>query len=768
MMRECLHCGTPLAATQLAGNQSPFCCHGCALAHDLLTRCGLGSYVEIRRAAVDAGAIPRPVPALAIEQESWAQPRFLERVAADLGNGRFAIAWAVDGLHCPACTWVLERLAFIDPGIERSEVDVGRGVLRTVHQRTRTDPARIAALAAQLGYRLRPWAGAADDQHRRLAARAEAVRAAIALACAVGSMQLAMNLAAGELTGDLEANFRWYFGAGALLLALPAGTWAVGPWWRALGRAVRHGRWSLDATAAVVVAVGLSASAVNLARGSNATYADAVAMFCALLLVGRMVLHRMQDRLAVQASHLGGILPDDPPAIDSDTVYVTGQRLGGDGTVLAASEALLDVAVLTGESRPQAVAIGQTVYAGTMLVAGTCTVRIAATGLNSRVGKLVAAAELTRATPGTSESWWERWYGLALLALAVAAGLYAGLDRAVAVVMAACPCAIGLAVPLVRARVLAAARQRGLLIRHAEALVRLRGIRSAVFDKTGTLTTGRLAVVAWEWLVPPLERPALAGAILAAERPCRHPVAIAIERYLHAQMMAPEVSVTQVVESPGRGVSAWWGERHLALGPGSGGIQVTVDGVIVARVQVVDGVRPDAAALLKAIRRRAWHLTLASGDAIAPVREVARMLAIDDAHAAQLPEDKARLVCPTALMVGDGVNDAAALSAAGFSIAVRGGLAAGLGCADVVVTDEAAPLTAIADLLTASDRLQRRERWLLILTVGYNAIAVGAALAGWWGPLICAIGMPVSSLVAVVIATSWNPFVRENRPPGLA
>lgn len=753
-MSDCAHCGTALTNVE-----SRFCCHGCALAHDLLTRCGLGSYVALRQAAVATGAAPRPVPALTIEHSAWAQPAFLARVAADLGDGRYVIAWAVEGMHCPACTWVLERLSFLDPGIERAEVDVGRGVLRTVHHAARTDPARIATLAAQLGYRLRPWVGAGDDQQRRLAARAEAVRAAIALACAVGSMQMAMNLAAGELTGDLDASFRWYFGVGALLLALPAGTWAVGPWWRALGRALRHGRWSLDATAAVVVAVGLSASALNLVRGSNATYADAVAMFCALLLVGRMALHRIQDRLAVQASHLGGILPDDAPAIDSDVVYVAGQRLGGDGVVLAANDGALDVAVLTGESRPQRVEMGQTVYAGTLLVTGTCTVRVTATGVHSRVGNLLAAAEITRASPtAASETWWERWYGGALLVLAIGAGWYAGLDRAVAVVMAACPCAIGLALPLARARLLAAARQRGLLIRTADALVRLRDLNAAVFDKTGTLTTGRMTVVTWDWLVPESERPLLAGAILAAERRCRHPVAIAIEHYLCAQLMAPDVHVEQVVELPGRGVTAQWAGRALAIGPGPRGILVTVDGASVAHIKVIDGVRPDAEGLLAAIRQRRWRITLASGDAHEPVRMLAHALAISEAHAVQLPEDKARLVGPLSLMVGDGVNDAAALAAAGFSIAVRGGLAAGLACADVVVTDEAAPLSAVADLLTASDRLQRRERMLLALTVSYNALAVGAAVTGLWGPLICAIGMPVSSIVALVVATAWEPF----------
>jgi Cu2+-exporting ATPase len=764
-MSACVHCGTLLSQ-----DQARFCCHGCAMAHDVLSRCGLGSYVALREAALAAGAAPRPVPAITAEHRAWAAPEFLARVAADLGGGRHAIAWAVEGLHCPACTWVLERLSFIDPGIERAEVDVGRGVLRTVHHAARTDPARIATLAAQLGYRLRPWAGAVDDRQRRLAARAEALRAAIALACAVGSMQLAMNLAAGELTGDLEPRFRWYFGLGALLLALPAGTWAVGPWWRALGRALRHGRWSLDATAAAVVTVGLGASAANLVRGSNATYADAVAMFCALLLVGRLALHRIQDRLAVQASHLGGILPDEVPALDSDAEYARGQRLGGDGVVVAASpEAAVDVAVLTGESRPQPLASGQTVYAGTLLVAGTCTVRIAATGSHSRVGKMLMAAEVNKAADvskaaaiGAEDAWWERWYGAALVLLAVAAGWWSGVDRAVAVVMAACPCAIGLALPLARARLLAAARQRGLLIRSGAALLRLRGITAAVFDKTGTLTTGQMTVVAWRWLVPEAERPLLAGAILAIERQCRHPLALAIERHVREQFLAPEVSVEEVVELPGRGVTARWAGRAMSLGPGAGGIVVRCAGDVVAEIRVTDGIRPDAPTVLAAMRRRGWRLTLASGDAPEAVRAVAQTLAISDAQAAQLPEDKARLVDARTLMVGDGVNDAAALAAAGFSVAVRGGLAAGLACADVVVTDEAAPLAALSDLLLASERLQRRERLLLAATVLYNAVAVGAAVAGWWGPLICAVGMPVSSLIAVLIATAWEPFAERN------
>jgi P-type E1-E2 ATPase len=128
-----------------------------------------------------------------------------------------------------------------------------------------------------------------------------------------------------------------------------------------------------------------------------------------------------------------------------------------------------------------------------------------------------------------------------------------------------------------------------------------------------------------------------------------------------------------------------------------------------------------------------------------------------------LPEDKAALVDATTMMIGDGVNDAAALTAAGVSIAVRGGVAAGLSCADIVITEETQPMQAVFAMVQASDALSRRERLLLLLTVIYNAVAVSAALAGWWGPLICAIGMPLSSIAAVVLATNWQPFIPQKR-----
>lgn len=754
-MNVCRHCGA-------ASGDAPFCCHGCATAFALLDRCGLGAHADLRRAALAGGAAPHPVPRIAPETAGWADPAFVERIGARLADGTLSIPWAVEGLHCPACTWVLERLPFLDAGVRRAEVDLGRGVLRTVHDPALTDPARLAALAATLGYRLRPWAGAGEDGRRRAAARGLALRAAVAFACAVGAMQLAMNLTAGELTGDLDPGLRTAFALGALLLALPAGTWAVWPWWRALPAAVRSGRWSLDATAAVVVAVGLGASLPAVVQGAGTTYADAVAMFAALLLAGRLVLLRTQDALAVQASRLAGLLPEAAPAEGTEVRVAAGARLPGDGQVVAAEGCRVDTAVLTGESRSSPLVAGGTAFAGCLVVEGACTLRIAASGPRTRIATLLAAAEAAHGRPAGVPGW-ERWYGPLLLVAAVLAGWFGGIGQAVAVAMVACPCAIGLALPLARARVLAAARAQGLLVRSADALVRLRRVRRAVFDKTGTLTTGCMAVTSWEWLAPEAQRPRIAAAVVAAERHCRHPAALAIERHLGD---VPEVLVTEVSERPRLGLEAVHDGVRFAVGPDeAGGLSLMWGGAPAARLRVADGIRPDASTLLADCASRGWPVAIASGDAEAPVRAVAAELGIADARHGLLPEDKARLVDRATLMVGDGVNDAGALAAAGVSVAVRGGLAAGLSCADVVVTDEAAPLAAVGRLLAAADRLRQREGLLLVGTIGYNALAVTAALSGAWGPLVCAIGMPLSSIAAVLLATAWEPFPQKRNQP---
>jgi cation transport ATPase len=433
--------------------------------------------------------------------------------------------------------------------------------------------------------------------------------------------------------------------------------------------------------------------------------------------------------------------------------------------VIAAEAASLDVALLTGESRPQPVVVGMTVHAGSLVAGGSLQMRIEASGSDTRIGRLIATAEAEAAVraSGGSESAWERWYGPVLLILAVAV-LPWGVGRSVAVIMAACPCAIGLALPLARAHVLVAARRQGLIVRSADTLVRLRRITRVVTDKTGTLTTGSPLVTAWTWEIPAVAQAWHAGAIAAAEREARHPLALAIVRHLGA---VPAMHAQEVVEVPGRGLRAVVDGRSLTLGPApAGGHQATCDGIVVARFQVTDGIRPDAPGLVAACQQRHFLLAIASGDAPAAVTAAASDLGISEHHAGQTPEEKAALVDERTLMIGDGGNDSLALARAGVGIAVRGGLAAGLGCAAVVVTDDARPLARVGDLLVAGQRLVARERLLLVGTTGYNLVAIGCALAGLWGPLICAIGMPLSSLAAIAVATAWRPFAdqKANQP----
>jgi Cu2+-exporting ATPase len=802
----CSHCALPLAAS---APEPAFCCHGCATAFSILAQAGLSGHASLRRAAADRGLVPQPVDGAAAAQAAEAAEEagtLGERLAIPLADGRCALAWNVEGMHCPACVWVLERLPALLPGVDAARVEVGRGRLLVVYRPTLAGPAAQARLVATLGYRLRPAGGIQRDDEARRRFRTAALRFALAFAGAVGAMQLAMNLQAGELTGDLDAAGRWWFGGLAIVLALPAATWAAGPWWRALGHALTKGRWSADAAAALVVGVGLSASVGLLIQGSNATYADAVAMFAALLLGGRLALLMARERIAARLERLGGLLPETALRLASandrtGTLVATanlrpgdliglrpGQRLPVDGVAVELDAGLaIDAALLTGETQPQPVAVGTTLFAGTSVVRAHgplpatpwLTLRVDTVGGETRVARLLAGAEAAAALkvrehPGApSGAAWERWYGPLLLATAGLTvpvtwlcGVPAGdaLARGVAVMMAACPCAIGLALPLARAAALARMAASGVLVAHEGAFARLGAVRRLVIDKTGTLTDGAPGIQHWRWVETDLAaRQRIAAAVVAVERLAKHPAAPAIAAAAQREAgncAAPSIHTWAEIPGVGLRAEVSTGDERadtLSIGPAAdlpSNLGVTWNGVTVAHLQRVEHLRPDAPLLMQTARARGWSVTIASGDQPAAVQALGQRLGINDAHGALTPEGKRALVDATTLMIGDGGNDAPALGAAGVSIAVRGGLAAGLACADAVVADDRAPLAACVRWLHAAAALARRERRLLVFTILYNIVVVVLAALGVFGPFLCAIGMPLSSALAVWLAVA--------------
>lgn len=794
----CTHCGQAVPEGLVAaGAPRQFCCGGCRAAWNLLNDGGLAEFYRLRAGAGDPAGRPAGEDPGAAVFDSEA---FRRQWARSLPGGDEVVAWYLEGLHCPACTWLVEQLPRLLPGVRWARLDLGTAALRVAYDPQRAAPGAQARLLAALGYRARPYrsdavSAALAAEHRRLL-----IRVAVAAASAVGTMHLAATLTAGRIGGDLEPAFRTGFAWAAILAALPGCAWAAWPIHRGAAAALRARRWSVDLAATLAIVLALGGSAVLAAAGNDSSYADAAAMFAALLLTARLAVVAARRRVARAAGGLAHLLPltawrRDAGALvevpverllPGDVVEVAaGAVVPGDGT-LCEGEAAVDIAVLTGEPRPVAVRPGDAVAAGATCRSGACAVRLEATGPDTRIARILAAASPQAVrddgdgAAGRALAWLAP---LTLLAAAAAgawwgwhAGWATGAETALAVLVAACPCAIGLAAPLVHALAAAEAAREGLLVRDPAVLARIAGVGAVVCDKTGTLTEGRMRV-----LGGPAEHPAWPLALALSAR-SGHPASLAIAEHLRAQGVAA-AGLASWREEPGRGVVAddldgreirLGGSALTGVGPGDGGatrIGLLVDGTLATSFDLDDPLRPGAHALVAAWRAAGAEVHLASGDHPAVVAARGAELGLDPAcvHGGLAPEVKAALVQGLAqrtrvAAVGDGVNDAAMLAAADVAVGMSGGLEAALDRCHVFCARpaEAGPL----ELWAGAARARSAVRRLLWISAVYNALAVAGAAGGWFGPLVCAIAMPASSLTVVALALGTRCFPGLSpRPP---
>jgi Cu2+-exporting ATPase len=383
---------------------------------------------------------------------------------------------------------------------------------------------------------------------------------------------------------------------------------------------------------------------------------------------------------------------------------------------------------------------------------------------------------------------------LALAALTVGLWLWIeparAVDHAVALLVVTCPCALGLATPIVITIATGRAARRGMLIKGGDVIQSLSKPGVMILDKTGTLTTGGLALVAWhgEDSIRPL--------VQAVETTSNHPIAKALARDLATRGASNAFRVHSVNQVLGRGIEASVNDRRVVIGSlsfvsaltrvtlehadlarrwaveGITPILVAVDGVSVALAALGDGVRPEARATLDELRRRGWQLRIVSGDHQDVVTRVGGTLGfrLEDCMGALSPEAKLALVERTKaaldprsgrrlVMVGDGVNDAAALAAADVGIAVHGGAEASLSACDVYLSRPGiGSILELLDGCTRSMSVIRRNLWVSLF---YNTTAAGIAVAGMLNPLIAAIVMPISSLSALAVSLKSRTFVDQ-------
>ena len=798
--RLCQHC-----ATSLAPADQDFCCPGCQAAHAVINACGLSDFYRLR--GQSAERITTPSADVSAERDA------LAAVVVGRKDGLSEVRWHVVGMHCAACVWLLEQLPRIDHGVRCARVSIATGRLTVVFDPTHSSPAAQVRLLGSLGYRAKPFAQAST--HRRDERRHLLIRLAIASASALGAMHLSLNLYAGEMTRDLDPSATRMFGLCAFGLAVPGLTYGAAPFYRAAITALRHGRLTMDVSATLVILVGVVASIVNLLQGSRELYFDAVTMFVALLLAGRVAVLAAGSRVANATEALDHLMPlvarRTGPSGRTENVQTAELRPGDrvevlngevvpcDG-LLQDAPASIDAAALSGESRPVQLVPGDIVFAGTTCLADHLCLQVGATGAATRMGRVLSAIGDAASRPTALIRIADRLQTIFILSVTAAAlgtilvswltggpgGGVRGLERAIALVLVSCPCALGLATPLVQALAVSRAAVRGILVRDAGALEALGGMRAGggnirhlVFDKTGTLTEGRLRVVAWQWQSGDAALQEWGRmAVAAAEARSQHPLALAISTELGLSAVLP---ITEWSEIPGQGLRCQTERGVLCIGnqrltgvecgamrldgPEDTVIAVTLDGVVLAHIACTDPIRPGAAALLTQLRAAGISTHLCSGDDPRVAHAVGAELGFstEEIHGGMAPEDKADLVTMlhrsgAVAVIGDCVNDAAALARADLAIGLRGGVEAAIASCQVFVARNDA-WQGLQELLAGCAAANAQVRLILAISLVYNAAGIVLAMMGVWGPYLCAVAMPLSSITAVAMASAGRYFL---------
>ena len=736
------------------------------------------------------------------------QGRYTQWVQGPAGERWAESSFQLAGLHCSACSGIVERALQAVPGVVRAQVSAAAERATVCWVPGLTRPSLLMQAVRSAGYSAVPDAAAPARAQRRMVQRQALWRLLVAVFCAMQVMMFATPsyvAGPGELTAEMRQLLNW----GSWIVTLPVMVFSAAPFFSGAWRALRSRHIGMDVPVALgIVITFIASTGATFEPGGlfgSEVYFDSLTMFISFLLGARWLELQARQRAAQALESALARLPETAWLVgaDGDTAISVlrlqagdlvrvplGQAFPADGQVeLGTTEA--DESLLSGESSPVPKALGDSVVAGSINIGAPVQVRVLRVGGDTRLEAIVSmmrhAMTQRPAAARVADRWAPPFLWAVLLLAAGAAAVWSVLDPsravwvAVSVLIVTCPCALSLAAP---ATLVAAARglaRRGVLLQRLDAIEVLATARHFVFDKTGTLTEDRLqwrqtvltaaGQARWahadaaldmaaglaQWSTHPLAR-ALAAQAHPQPQTHPHPQPHSASQWLDVQEQAGSgLSARDVGGQLWRLGAAGWVDASLQTADVQDArIWLGCNGKALAAFNVDEALRPGAADALQALRNDGVQIHLISGDSAARTQALADRVGIDHVLAAATPQDKLAAVAALqqsgqrVVMVGDGVNDAPVLARADASLAMGQGALVARGHADAVITSNQ-----LQDLVRARRTAQRALRIVrqnFIWAAGYNALCIPLALADMLPPWAAGLGMASSSLVVVANA----------------
>ncbi len=783
---QCYHCGLPVPGgsrweAHVGGAMRSMCCPGCAAAAEAIVAGGLGNYYENRTEFAATASGGADAPELALFDEAGAN-----------GEGSFTI----EGVRCGACVWLVERRLGALPGVREVSLNVATGRIHLRWDPQLCRPSTIVRALRAIGYTAYPYEA---QRHGDAMQRARRTLFRQLFVAGLSMMQVMMYAVPVYLAGDgtMDADMRALMHWASFALTLPAVLYSALPFFAGAWRDLRRGMPGMDVPVALGIAAAFAGSCVTLLAGKGEVYFDSITMFIFLLLGSRYLELEARrratealDTLRRGAPASANRLRGDPALRDTELVPAAklapgdlvlvkpGQAVPADGQVVEGATEV-DFSLLSGESRPRPVAVGDSLPGGVVNAGQAIVVRVTSSAHESTLAMLVRLVERAGQGKPAIALWADRvaaWFVVALLVLTgVVYAIWQVLDparawqAAIAVLVVSCPCALSLATPTALAAATDRLLRRGVLAVAPHTLETFERATHVVFDKTGTLTHGcpRLCRVL---PVSELDREACLRIAAALQADSSHTLSSAVR----AAMPEPGLQARDLRFEIGRGIEGSidgvvyrigsapfvaelaGGAARTAAPPGTTTVWLATAGAWLARFDLSDSLREEAADVVRRFRDGGKTVVLLSGDEQAVAQAVANQLGIAHAYGGRLPAEKLAFVRElqkggaVVAMVGDGVNDAAVLSGADVSFAMgRGAELAQLHADGVLLGEGLGPLADAADTARRTLAIVRQN---LVWATVYNLAAIPAAASGLLNPWLSGIGMAASSALVVLNA----------------
>jgi Cu2+-exporting ATPase len=700
-------------------------------------------------------------------------------------DGAQTLELMVRGARCAGCMAKIEGAAAAVPAVNRARLNLSTGKLAITFDGPGADPAQVIEAVEAAGYPARLYDPAAVEVEHDREGRRLTLCLGVAGFGAANVMMFTVPVWAGLFGQELQPSTRTVMYWFAAMVAAPCALYAGRPFFTSAWSSLRRGKANMDVPITIGVLLTLAVSFYETLHGGRHAYFDAAITLIFLLLIGRFLDHSLRakargaarDLLALQASvarriDTAGVehaIPVAKVAIGDLLAVAPGERIPVDGQV-EEGRSEIDNALISGETAPSPVGPGALAHAGALNLGGRLVLRAKARVQDSTLAEIARLMEAGAQSKSAYVRLADRAAAIYVpvvhtaaaltfvLVWAIGLGPHEALMRAAAVLIITCPCALGLAVPAVQVTASGRLFRAGVLVKSGAALERLASVNHVVFDKTGVLTEGRPRLI-----------DAADGAVrLAAPlaRASRHPLARSL-----AEAAGPGPVAQDVIETAGLGLEGVIDGRRARLGraafvgaPVCDAMETELwfgfEGETKFRFRFADTLRADARQTVARLKALGLTVEILSGDAAPAVATAAQGAGIERWRGAMTPLEKADAIKGLTaagwrvLMVGDGLNDAAALAGAHASMAPSAAVDASQNAADLVF--EGAGLGAVVLAIEVARAAKRRAMENFGFSALYNVIATPMAMLGLVNPFVAAVAMSASSLIVTLNALRMN------------